>query len=454
MEGPYTRIEYAPGRHADLYLIRFDKNGELLSRKTFAQFLAGGNQYTDVFLFSHGWNNIFSVALQRYTDFIKNYIEQRKRLGLPLPEPYRPALLGVIWPSTSFVLPWESGPEIAASPDAADGREQEEMLDFVLDSFDDEQSAAFAEYVDRGTPLGEADARAMATIVRDALVPENDPDTGTRPTVDEMLAAWQAIDQLGGAPVDYGDLGDFGTIGQPAGGDAGEPLAAGGIDLDPRNLLRSATVWKMKGRAGVVGAHGVGPVLRQILSGSPARVHMIGHSFGARVVLSAIASAAVPRKVHSVLLLQPAINRWCFAPSVKPLATDTQPGPAGGYHVTLDRVEKPIFTTYSDADKPLHDIFHFVVRSNTGEVNIAAFEDDFHRYGALGGWGPEGLGADLQRVTACQPGASDYRTDPGCQVLAIDGSAQGGAAPLINGHGDVVTPVTAWMLHCAAQEEA
>jgi hypothetical protein len=324
------------------------------------------------------------------------------------------------------------------------------MLEFVLGSFDEEQAAVFAEYVDRGTALTDADARAMAEIVRDALIPSNDPDTGRPPTVDQILQAWSAIDQLGGAPVDYGDLGDFGTV-KDGGRDADAPATAGGFSLDPRNLLRSATVWKMKGRAGVVGTKGVGPVLREILSGTKGRVHMIGHSFGARVVLSAIASGPVSRNVHSVLLLQPAINRWCFAPSVKPLATATHEGPPGGYHVTLDRVEKPIFATYSDQDTPLHKIFHFVVRSNVGEVNIAAFEDDIDRYGALGGWGPRGLGAEMKQVRAVLPGTA-YETEPGLQVLAVDGSPHNGSPALITGHGDVVTPVTAWMLHCQTQE--
>jgi pimeloyl-ACP methyl ester carboxylesterase len=173
---------------------------------------------------------------------------------------------------------------------------------------------------------------------------------------------------------------------------------------------------------------------------------MIGHSFGARVVLAAISRAELARRVDSVLLLQPAINRWCFSPEVVPLATKERKGPPGGYRVALDRVETPVFTTYSEQDQALHDAFHLFVQSNVGEVIIAAFGDT-DRYGALGGYGPSGLGGELATVRVSTPG-DGYKPEPGCRVLAIDGSSHDGATAPINGHGDVVTPFTAWMLHC------
>jgi hypothetical protein len=452
MKGPVDRFSFAPGRFVDLYLIRFDKDGKLLSPKTFDQFLAGGQDYTDVFVFSHGWNNIYAVAKHSYTKFIQNYIEQRKELDLPLPENYRPALLGIIWPSTSFVFPWESGPLIAATDDEnerrnQEGRDQEEMLDLILDSLNDEQAVQFAEYVDHAGLVYGDDAEAMAKLVQQTLIRDGDPDAGAAPTASEIIDACNALDQLGGAPVEYGDDGDFGTGPSGAHG-SGDPSQAGGLKtLDPRTLLRYATVWKMKGRAGVVGAIGVGPRLREILSKTQACLHLIGHSFGARVVLAAITSAEMEtqRKVRSVLLLQPAINRWCFASEVAPLATKTKNGPPGGYRVALSRVETPIFTTYSDEDVPLHDIFHLVVRSNVGEVTFAAIGDT-ERYGALGGYGPAGLDKELTKVQVLRPGTK-YEFDKGCQVLAIDGSKHDGTNAPINGHGDVITTFTAWMLH-------
>jgi hypothetical protein len=76
------------------------------------------------------------------------------------------------------------------------------------------------------------------------------------------------------------DLNDFGVVGAPA---LSEPEVAGGFSFDPRDMLRVATVWTMKARAGKVGAVGVGPLVRHILRrDSVARLHLVGHSFGAR----------------------------------------------------------------------------------------------------------------------------------------------------------------------------
>lgn len=456
MDGSITTIAFGPGRFVDLYVIRFNKQGKLLSPNTFRQFLSSAANYTDVFIFSHGWNNIFAEALQHYTDFINTYIELRRQLNIPLPDPYVPALLGIIWPSTSYVLPWESGPAIAAGATAngdAAGHEQEEMLEFVLDSFNDEQAALFSDYLDRGDDLGPGDATKMASVVLDTLVPEASDDIGERPPLDQLLNCWSALDQLGGAPMEYGDPDDYGTV-PTAEGSQTEPAAAGSPTFNPRSLLRYATVWKMKTRAGVVGTNGVGPVLRKLMAESKAKMHMIGHSFGARVILSAIASEPTPRTVDSVLLLQPAINRWCFADTVTPLSTKNQPGPRGGYNAALERIEKPIFTTFSNEDVPLHSVFHLVLHSNLAEVNIAGvFDIGTYRYGALGGWGPLGLHNGQSTVSGLEPGIP-YTPPKGCRVLAIDGSSHGDAPAKINGHGDVITPVTAWMLHCLTQDLA
>src|SRR4051812_37692253 len=70
--------------------------------------------YTDIFLFSHGWNNDWTAATTGYEDFLKGYAEMRHTHGLTYPRPFRPLLVGIFWPSTILVLPGERGPAIAA----------------------------------------------------------------------------------------------------------------------------------------------------------------------------------------------------------------------------------------------------------------------------------------------------------------------------------------------------
>jgi hypothetical protein len=453
MIGAVDRIAVSEGVTADLYVLRFDQDGRLTSRRTAETFLETAATASDVFVFSHGWNNTYDLALQNYRRFIAGYGEQRRRLGLPLPPDYRPVLLGVVWPATSFVLPWESGPDIAGGPDPGQALVDEEMLTLVSGPLDREDRATLSELVDGRAALPRQDAETAAGLVLAALWPQDEADVAlARPTAQDFLLSWQALDEATGGGVVLGGEDDVGSVGpgdevDPDGPADLEPLAAGGFALDPRNLLRAATLWTMKSRAGKVGAHGVGPLLREVLGrGTPPRVHLVGHSFGGRVVLSAVAAGELPAPVHSMLLLQPAVNRWCFAADV-PGTTG-----AGGYHAVPDRVVRPVLTTFSRRDLPLHDFFHLAVRGGSlGEPDIAGIGNT-DLYGALGGYGPAGLGDLAVTVPALEPGSQPYDLTRG-RVVAIDGGVVLGGRSAIGGHSDVLTPVTYWALHSLTAPE-
>ena len=439
--GPFQQIPIDGGATADLYLLRYDDAGRLRSPLTETQLKGSLAGISDVFLFSHGWNNIFATALDRYRSFITGYIQQRRQYAVPVEAGYRPLLTGIIWPSTDFVLPWEAGPKIAAAPDpdGPEASQTEQMLSFVTEHFDLDTDAAFTELVDGRTELDADEARQAAAIVLAELWPDADPDDGaSRPAVDELLAAWSTID--GAQTPVPADPDDFGTVGQAA--TATGPAVAGGFSLDPRSLLRMATVWKMKARAGQVGVAGVGPLVRHVLDHSGARLHLVGHSFGARLLLSALTSAESARPAHSMLLLQAAVNRWCFAEDV------AGTGRPGGYNPVLNLVEKPILTTFSAYDEPLTKVFQLAMRGgHLGEPDIAALGNT-ELYGALGGFGPAGLGALSAIESAAIPGSEDYDLAGGRKVIAIDGSIKIGGRPAITGHGDISNQTTWWALHC------
>ena len=444
MIGPVQQVPIGGTATAPLYLLRFDKSGLLQSPQTAALVLEAAAGATDVFWFSHGWNTIYARALAGYRNFADGFIAQRKEFDLPVPHPYRPILVGVVWPSTSLVLPWEKGPVIAGDlPDPQAQRELEEMQDFVLDSMDDSAAAAFTELVDGSTGLDEPTARVAADLLLRAMDGGSDDETGAKPPeVDALMAAWRAVEQAGQpfVPDDPDDFGDDSPMSAPIAG----PAAAGLEVLDPRNLVRVGTLWKMKARAGLVGVNGVGPLLRQVLQTSAARLHLIGHSFGARVLLAGMAADAPVRPARSMLLLQPAVNRWCFAPVVD------STGVPGGYLPVLNRVERPILATFSAKDVPLHELFHLAVRGgHVGEPNIAAVGDT-DLYGALGGYGPAGLGALGAVQSALPPGGQRYDLSGASRVLAIDGGVLLDGAPAIGGHGDISSPVTWWALHTLA----
>ena len=82
-----------------------------------------------------------------------------------------------------------------------------------------------------------------------------------------------------------------------------------------KEALRQLTYWQMKNRAGVVGSRGLGPAIARLADAFPdLRFHLIGHSFGARLVSFALAGLpdAGPSPVKSVTLLQGAYSRFAF----------------------------------------------------------------------------------------------------------------------------------------------
>jgi len=427
--GPYRTRTLDDGTSVPYFIIPFDAGGACtgpLTRQHLLDAVAAGS-FTDLFLFSHGWNNDWETATQRYDAFMDGFVQMRKEFSLPMPAPYRPILVGVFWPSTALVFgESEVGPDIAGAGvrSAAEQKALEEVAKSVATG--DRQRVRDLLSKDR---LTEGEALELARLTQ-SLFATADEETGaraiTKPEV--IVEMWRA--QSGGDR--YG--GEVGTVG--ALGDEG-PAAAGLLEwLDPRPLLRTFTVWQMKDRAGHVGALGVQPLLRDLLQvTTTARVHLLGHSYGGKVVLSAVGyDGPLPRLVHSILLLQPAVSHLCFAARV--------PGSnaPGGYRAVLDRVVQPVLATFSNQDGPLHDTFHLALRraEDLGEAAIAGAGDPPSRYAALGGYGPRGAGEGLIAMKLPQ---ERYVFESGVRVYGLNGSE------IVTGHGDVSNAGTWWALY-------
>ncbi|WP_329223117.1 hypothetical protein [Streptomyces microflavus] len=446
MAGPFQTIPMNDGASANLYLLRYGKDGLLRSPAAEADVKKSLDGVTDVYVFAHGWNNIFAAALDRYRDFATGFIGQRAQFAVPAPGPgpYRPLLVGVMWPSTSFVMPWEQGPVIAgpSGPDSPASAEQEESLELVTSEMNADEDRVLVDAVDGRTAVDGPTAAKLAAILLRNLRATADPDDGSEPPdVEGLLSIWSELD---GRPLPERPEGT-GSFGRVGSGGASAPPDAAGLSFDPRDILRVASVWKMKARSGVVGAKGVAPLLEYILrSESAVRLHLIGHSFGARVVLSALDAAVVGRPAHSMLLLQPAVNRWCLASKVEGT------GQPGGYHSVLSpaKLTQPVLTTFSDRDEPLTNIFHLAMRGkHYGEQPETAAVGDTHRYGALGGYPPLGLDGQTTTCTAVAPGEGRYPLGAPTRVIAIDGGAEVKGEVPIPGHSGISNGFTWWALH-------
>src|SRR6266540_1381922 len=251
--GPYDSIPIGPNTQAPWYVIPFDDQGRCTAPLTRGQLVDAvkHGDFTDIYLFSHGWNNDWRDAVGDdpsgvatgggYRGMFEAYGRLRRDHNLAYNRPYRPLLIGIFWPSAWLVRPSEAAPQIAADDpqlaEAAVAQERRalEELARLIDGADVEAFYAFTQQ----EKLSEDDARELARI----LLP--------------------VFNRASGA------------------GAGAAPQIAGILDgLSPRDVIRGASVWIMKDRAGTVGAHGVADLLTDLLAASAtARGHAIGHSF-------------------------------------------------------------------------------------------------------------------------------------------------------------------------------
>jgi hypothetical protein len=442
-EGPFK----LPGVTLETWLLKFDERGECESPQTRKALLERINTDNDlqIILCSHGWNNEFDDTTRWYGVFLQHLQEHLSTT----PERKPPLFVGVIWPSTW--LSFDTGPVIG-------GTSEEPAGDAKLALLEGELAAHLAAAAQKerlhallNVPaLTSQEAKELADLLSTALntrlssagVDGAEQDT---PDSDSILASLKDLQTLSTRPPTDDEDEMEATMITPL---PAEVQAAAGLlrYLDPRWALRIASVYTMKDRAGTVGATGVARLVKDILSlrdPSP-QLHMMGHSYGAKVVLSAIAASGSSAKVESVLLLQPAISYLCFAENI-PETRKT-----GGYFHVLSNVVQPVMTTFSALDFPLHDIFHRALRRalDVGEIRIGAATtvtaagNPPNVYAALGGYGPRETGEFLTEPLPA-PGTRP-EIPAGTRVVGFDGT-QGG---IVSGHGDVATPHTAWLLFC------
>ena len=434
--GPYRTLTTVEGHTFPYYIVPFDADGRCEGPLTQQHLLAHCAEHSDIFLFSHGWNNDWSTATKRYEHFIQGFREQRRGLGLPMPSDYRPLLVGVFWPSQA--MEWfeaETGPGFAAGDPAAQDAAAEvsrRLLADIANGLPSESRSRFFELA-QADKLNEAEARELAAVLASTVQPDDEAGPTDAPSANDLLVAAAAFAQ---PEPDYDALGTVGAAGSV-------PEAAFGIGdvlkaLDPRQLLKPFTVWQMKDRAGKVGSNGVSALLAGLLSNCGARVNLIGHSYGCKVVMSAL--CALPdglRKVHSALLLQPAVSQYAFAPEVP-----GRPGVRGGFVHGLHRVATPVVATFSANDLELTKMFHLALRreSDLGEQPTIAGGPP-SKYAALGGFGPQASGETI--VDILDP-KQDYAFGAGGRIVGVQGTRT------ISSHGDISNPSTWWLAYSVA----
>jgi pimeloyl-ACP methyl ester carboxylesterase len=173
-----------------------------------------------------------------------------------------------------------------------------------------------------------------------------------------------------------------------------------GFNAAALNVLNFSTYFEMKDRAGSVGKSGVARLVDQ-LAAAVQKIHLIGHSFGGRVVAAAAASSTTDR-IASLSLLQTAFSHSGFSKRSN-----------GFFRTVVDRkrVHGPILVTHTPNDKAVGIAYPLASRINGDKA--AAFGDKDDVFGGLGRNGAQQMPNGETIAGTLAPAGADYAFEPG-----------------------------------------
>ncbi|MFJ3643167.1 serine-threonine protein kinase [Streptomyces sp. NPDC090108] len=422
--------------------LTFDADGDV-DRPERDRLLAGitDRGVRDLIVFAHGWNNDRSDATALYRGFFAPVpgLVPRARVGY----------VGVIWPSMRFCdEPIPDFPRSAAAPEAAGARApalDEDTRRALVAAFPGRSAAVgeIARMLDE-RPRGEAGLAEFGRLVRTLA---EVPDTGSAADVPADTPREDAAALLDGDTVAV-CAGLARALAGLAGPDAPEPFGLPNPWDGAKELLRQVTYYTMKRRAGTVGERGLGPFIGRLAHASERlRVHLVGHSFGGRLVSFALRGMpADVRAVKSVTLLQGAFSHYAFAGRL-PHAPDT----AGALHGAQDRIDGPLVCCYSHFDAALGTFYPLASRTAGDDRSLDGNTvGDLlgSRWGAMGHDGAQAMsGAAGLDLAAALRGPLPAR---GC--VNVDAAAvvrRGG--PPSGAHSDILHPELARVVLAAGR---
>jgi hypothetical protein len=405
--------------------IRFDEKGQLADDGQLPTQLPD-RHLSDLFVFCHGWNNSLASARDLYQAMFTLLSKQvdEHAAGRPV------GTVGVFWPSLVFP---EDDP--TAPPAAAPTGEQ--LAQALAPAFPPQQQQALdkiGELLDT-KPADSAKLRQAHRLIRSLVTsPALDApeDSGEKAILTQPTAAvFGHFAGMSKAGEDAQDLGDVFTH----------------LWGSAREALRVASYYEMKNRAGVIGQTGLGPLISRLVhAGAGPRIHLLGHSFGARLAAFALSGLPTNRRgtaspVKSLTLIQGAFSHFTFA---QPIPIDTARN--GALIGARDGVDGPLLATFSAADRALG--WWYPTASLLSHSDSESAQDLTYRWGAMGN---DGYQQQDATEIFLQPAGKPYifrknrfyRLNSDA-VIAADQSSVSGA------HNDIRHPEVLWAALAAA----
>jgi hypothetical protein len=321
----------------------------------------------------------------------------------------RLGLVGVLWPSKRF-----GDAELIPGGAAGLGSPQEQLLARIgelRDAFDApdadsllDDAAALVPELDGSQAALEAFVDLVRRLAPDSAFGQDTEDDDAadsfRALTPDLMAERFADPTLGDPWIE-----DIPERAGPGGGvvlategprEAAGLGAAAFLGLPPsrvdagRRCLNLATYYQMKQRAGLVGERGLAPALNAAVAPGQ-RLHLAGHSFGARLVTAT--AARLQRPVASISLLQAAFSHYAFA-------ENWEHGRNGSFRAVLaaGRLAGPMIVTHTRNDRAVG--IAYALASRLARQVASGIGDARSRYGGLGSNGalrtPEANQAELR----------------------------------------------------------
>jgi hypothetical protein len=393
--------------------LTYDASGTLTDDGGFP---AAASGFTDVFVFSHGWNSSVQSAQSLYQDMYTMIA------GMIGPAIKTSAAVGVLWPSLLFpddepgasATPSTGAQVAAALAPAFPGQEQNLA---TMGSLLDQQPQDSAQLV-------QFHQLAAGLVTTPPLAPE---DAGPQAVLTgDPSAVFGLAAAMAKTPVESAE---------------GLPNPFTALWSGAREVLRISSYYEMKNRAGVIGRTGLGPLIARF---GNVRFHLIGHSFGARLVsfsLTALPTTGTS-PVKSLALLQGAFSHFSFADP-----TPCEAVPSGALASVLGRVDGPAIATFTAADRAVG--WWYPAASMLAHQNAESMVDLTYEWGGMGHDGFQQSPAGTTVVMLAQGEHYDF-TSGGVYLLDANKVICADLSQFSGAHSDIRHPEVAWAIVSAA----
>ncbi|MHC2432739.1 hypothetical protein [Bradyrhizobium sp. USDA 4451] len=396
--------------------VEFTKEGQVFDTKQIDAVLSSLPQFSDFIVFSHGWNNDKSDARELSHKFLDRVQDVVDAGIVPGVQDRNFGAIIVLWPSKKF-----TDEELIPGGGAATAQLKEDLapVERILDELKNdpdrlgeknapEPRNLLIEQAKGLLPLlkANADARLKYVSLLRTLVRLDDAhadDGSLEFFTSDPEQIFKDMSEAVAAPLGPNPGGSASLTSQ-AGGAAGLKDVVDGVLGAARRIANFTTYYQMKARAGLAGRVGLNQVLRLLRQQHPAiRLHLVGHSFGGRLVTAA-ANALDPNTGSVTLTLLQA------AYSHNGLASEFDGTNDGFFRklISEKRASGPIIITYTKNDTAVG--IAYPLASRLSHTNASTIGDENDPYGGLGRNGaqhtPEAKG--LGQVLADLPAPYEF----------------------------------------------